>query len=278
MKQLALIFALYLLCHLSATSQITLDYVDSENRYALGNTFNVVDIDENETKYYFIDTASNQFSLFNMDFTPFIENVQLPGEFRLTFAVYYISRQLFDCDPDNIEFIYAAPNDATATFKILRTDGTELFSQDSTIGFYCYGCLGGSQEIRPIRRTSDGTKMFLGKYNLLNEFNPIQTQIYSLCGDLPSGMVEQPFEPINTVKVYPNPTQDEVSFEVQIPPHVRSYDLVVYDRLGKKVWQEEHIVERRHSNSTAALPQGTYFYTILHQNNRLAQGTLITVD
>ena len=172
------------------SGQITLDYADPNNTYGLGWSFFPVDIDNNETKYCFLDTVNNKFSLYNMNFTPFMTNIQLPGSFNQNYVVMYISRRLFDCDSSNIEYMYSAPFVLSSTLKILRTNGNVLFTKDSTIALYSIGCLGGSNDMRPIRKTSAGTKMFLGKYVPSNPNNNIQNQVYSLCGTLPIGFAE----------------------------------------------------------------------------------------
>src|SRR3972149_7170144 len=84
-------------------AQITLDnIVDSVNR---GDDFYMARISPTETKYVFLDTVTNTFSLYNMDFTPFMTNIAVPEPFDImTYPMQpiYITRALFDCDTSNI--------------------------------------------------------------------------------------------------------------------------------------------------------------------------------
>src|SRR5436305_1807307 len=84
-------------------AQITLDTTIT-TRGGLGYDYYTVQISKTETKYLFEDTLSNTFSLYNMDFTPFLLNISVPEPFGpYTFQVIYVTRTLFDCDSTNIE-------------------------------------------------------------------------------------------------------------------------------------------------------------------------------
>lgn len=259
-----------------SSGQITLDYSDNNNTYGLGWTFYPVDIDNNETKYFFMDTVNNQFTLYNMNFTPFMSNIQIPGSYNVNYSVMYLSRRLFDCDSSNIEYMYSAPFVPSSTLKILRTNGNVLFSKDSTIALYSIGALGGSNDMRPIRKTSAGTKMFLGKYVPSNTNNNIQNQVYSLCGALPQGYAEI-FNPlVSAAKVYPNPTTNEVVFEINIPSNVSKYDLTLYDLNGKTIIKVQDLKSNRHSLDISAFNSGVYFYSLTSDNKPFATGKIVS--
>src|ERR1043165_6491616 len=126
MKKVVL-FILATASSIVSNGQITLDTM--VYRY-LGEDFKPVQISSTETKWFFADTTNNTFSLFNMDFTPFITNVVVPEPFApasSSMQALYITRSLFDCDSTNIEYAYYSPRNIGKSFKVLRTDGTLLF-------------------------------------------------------------------------------------------------------------------------------------------------------
>lgn len=258
------------------TGQITLDYIDNSNTYWLGTTFYPVDIDNNMTKYLFIDTANNRFNLYNMNFTPFMTNIQLPGSYNLNYKVMYVSRQLFDCDSTTIEYVYSAPHEYSSPFKIFQTNGNLVFSLDSAVGIYLIGILGGSNDIRPIRKTSAGYKMFLGKYVPSNPHNVLQYRVYSLCGELPMGYIESINPLTSSAKVYPNPTNSEITFEVTLPTNISKYNLVIYDTNGKEMIKENNLKSNRHTIDISTFSSGVYFYSLMDNNKPFATGKILS--
>ena len=127
MKKLRIIFfALFLIQTNSTKAQITLDTTIDYAHANMVYFFNTVQISSTETKYYMADTVTNTFTLYNMDFTPFIANVAVPEPFikyvpgvRI-FRAIYITRALFDCDTSNIEYAYESATWGDQTFYIMR--------------------------------------------------------------------------------------------------------------------------------------------------------------
>lgn len=255
-------------------SQITLDAtIDSAN---LIYFFNSVQISDNETKYYIADTVNNSFNLYNMDFTPFIQNIPVPepfikqGNTTTIFRVIYISRSLFDCDTSNIEYAYEAATHSEERFYIMRTDGTELFHLDSANGPYCFGdCLGGADWIKPIVKTSDGTKLFLQRY-----WGGVS--IFSLCGSLPNGhdaIAENGFQ--SFVKVYPNPSGDRINFKVTLPNNMEQFCLEISDINGRVVKRESIHSFDDYILDTSNFPSGNYNFRLVTKNQNIQNGKFI---
>ena len=196
-----------------------------------------VQISATETKYLFADSTTNTFSLYNMDFTPFLLNVPVPEPFATwTFQVLYVTRTLFDCDSSNIEYVYESSlGNNNHPFYIMRTDGTQLFRLDSAIGIFCLGgCLGLSDIIRPIRNTSAGTKLFLhrpgGNGQLIN--------IYSLCGTLPLDVFDFTISNQSFVKMFPNPSSGSIIFQINLPDNISECELIILDNSAKELIRE----------------------------------------
>lgn len=231
-----------------------------------------VQISPTETKYLFADTVTNTFSLYNMDFTPFMTNIAVPEPFAAwTFQVLYVTRSLFDCDTSNIEYVYATPAGGTKPYYIMRTDGTQLFKLDSAIGYYCLGgCLGLSDIIRPIRNTSAGAKLFLHK-GIGNQ----DVHIYSLCGTLPVEVFD--FMNINQsfVKIFPNPTSNTISFQINLPDNINEYELVIHDNSSKEIKREQVNSRMEMTIDVSNFSSGTYFYSLCTKNKAYQSGKFV---
>ena len=263
---------------LKSNAQITLDHIVDSTELSLGLAygFKAVQISPTETKYYVNDTITNTFSLFNLDFTPFISNISVPEPFiqgtdRL--QALYITRELFDCDTTNIEYAYYSPGNINGTFRILRTDGTILFQLDSANGPYGYGnMLGGSDVIRPIINTSGGAKLFLQSYSLGYQ----HVYIYSLCGSLPNDIFD--FTEVNqsSVIIFPNPTSSALTFKFNLIDNVYQHELAILDDEGREVNRER--INNNIKQSTldvSKFASGIYHYSLLAKNRVVFTGKFI---
>ena len=275
MKLRSIIAAFLLTLTISASAQITLDtIIDSTN---MAFWFKPVQLGDNESKYYLADTANNTFDLYNMDFTPFLINIQVPepfisnGPIPSIFQAIYITRSLFDCDSTTIEYAYEAATHSERTFYIMRTDGSQLFRLDSANGPYCFGdCLGAQDWVKPIVSTSAGTKMFLQRYS--GELN-----IYSLCGNLPplSSPAISTISP-SFVKVFPNPSSGSTTFEIHPPNNSDEYTLVILSETGKEVSRKNvDSVSQLNNIEITNLKSGCYFYSLCSKKKSYQSGKFI---
>jgi hypothetical protein len=270
MKYHTLRFVFLFLCIFSKAcfSQITLEHTVFPQT-GMGDDFYLAQISETETKYVLCDTVTNTFSLFNMDFTPFLSNISVPEPFsHFDFQAIYITRTLFDCDSSNIEYIYESTTDNTKMFRIVRTDGTILFQRDSTNGPFCLGgCLGFSDIIRPIRNTSDGTKLFLqtginGRLAIL---------IYQLCGTLYNSIFDVGVLNQSIISIYPNPTSNSLQVKFNSLNNMEDFELNIMDNFG----QVYHSLKMNSNNiitsiDVSSLSNGVYYYS-LHNKGKIIQ-------
>ncbi len=267
---------LFLLLNTSSTAQITLDaQIDSSAYPAL---WRMVQISPTETKYLFPDTVNNTFNLLNMDFTPFISNIAVPDPWAWTtvqhYSVYYITRDLFDCDTSNIEFVFAAPLTAYKPFRVLRTDGTLLFQLDSAIAFFCGGDCGngGSDWVPPILNTSAGAKLVLSKFNSGNEVD----YIYSLCGTLPNQVFDFPTISQSYVRIFPNPSAGLLTFQLNLPDNRNEYELVILDINGAELKREKvNVLSNTFSIDVKEYSSGSYVYSLCTKNKSYQNGKFI---
>jgi hypothetical protein len=265
---------LFILLSTSSSAQITLDNTVTSIS-SIGQDFYTVQISSTETKYLFEDTVTNTFSLYNMDFTPFLLNIAVPEPFsNWTFQVLYVTRSLFDCDTSNIEYVYEASTSEIHTFYIMRTDGTQLFSKDSVNGPFCLGggCLSLSDDIRPIRNTSAGAKLFLQRHRA----GQVSIFIYSLCGTLPEDVFDLTLQSQSYVTVFPNPSSTTLTFKINLPDNMNEYELVIVDNSAREVKREKvNSLNINYSIDMRNYSSGTYYYSLCTKNKSYQSGKFI---
>lgn len=264
-------------------AQITFDYTVDSTFY--GYLFYPAKIGNNETKYVFLDTVANVFSLYNIDFSPFLLNISVPhplhsfaGPYEYFYHIMYISRTLFDCDSTNIEYLFSSQDDPFHPLWVMRTDGTVLFLADSSRAPYCLGCPGGTSLLRPILETELGTKLVIMKdYQTTTGARNIS--FYSLCGSLPNGIQEFDFTgqgQQNFVKVFPNPNAGELSFDVSVPDNLNNYELRIVDNnlreLRSQKIKNNQSIYHLNVNDFAT---GTYYYSLSSNKTILQSGKFI---
>lgn len=244
----------------------------------LDTGFKVVWLNQNESKYYFVDTLNNSFSLYNMDFTPFVLNISVPEPFNSAqygFQVLYITYTLFDCDSSNIEYVYTAPFDGDKPFRVMRIDGSVIFQRDSINSTYCFGCRGGSDDIRPIVNTSSGTKLFLQTFKL----GYSQIFIYSLCGSLPTKTTEMSVlsEEGISLNLFPNPSTGIVNLDIQVPANLKTaeLDFLIFNNYGQILKVSKIKNKDLHAIDVSYFQNGIYFYKIISKNNSYHVGKFI---
>ncbi len=279
MKKIWKYFIVFILANMARQSvcigQITLDTTLMPLN-GWGFDMYPVQISATESKYLFSDSVNNTFSLYNMDFTPFLLNIAVPEPFATwTFQVLYVTRTLFDCDSTNIEFVYEATLGGTGNnpFYIMRTDGTQLFKRDSAYGAYCLGgCLGLTDILRPIRNTSSGAKLFLH----IPGGNGQLTSIYSLCGTLHVDGFD--FSEVNqsVVKLFPNPTTGSLTFQISAPDNVNEYELVIVDNNAKELRREKiNLRNDKYVIDVSNFSSGIYYYSLCTKNKAYQSGKFV---
>ncbi|HXF90534.1 MAG TPA: T9SS type A sorting domain-containing protein [Candidatus Nitrosotenuis sp.] len=275
MKKLLLITAsAWMLCTASVRAQITLDFENDTIAFGPGE-FYCIDISDDESKYIHFNKVKNSFSLYNLDMSQFLPDVSLPvGDSLLDgYVVMYVTRTLFDCDSSNIEYAYSKPvSSDRVPFRILRTDGTILLEVDSARGPYHFGgSSGGSTIISPIRKTSEGTKLFLDILNLSGK----GIQVYSLCGELPTGylnILEQESQQ-SYVNLYPNPSAMKINFEIAPPNNQEEFDLVIYDAYGRELYRKNiKAANDKYTLDFSNFSNGTYFYSLVTKEKSFQTG------
>jgi len=278
-KQLLLIASSLVLCTASVNAQITLDFTVDSTLY--GYYFYPAKINANETKYVFLDTASNTFSLYNLDMTPFLANISVPhpifnsdgsggGYF---YHIMYLTRSLFDCDSTNIEYLYSAQDEPYQPLWVIRTDGTVLLYADSSRGPYCLGCPGGTTLQRPILNTEIGTKLFIMKHPIPG-YSINRISVYSLCGTLPNDIYDFQLEQgANYIEVFPNPSSKQLNFKISPPDNFSEYDIIIFNSHAQEVKRHNlRISGNAFSVDMQPFDSGIYYYSLTSKNKVIQTG------
>ena len=265
-------------------AQINLEFTVDSTFY--GYLFYPTKISDTETKYVFLDTVADNFSLYNLDLSPFKLNIQVPyslqnpdGNSAWFYHVMYITRSLFDCDTSNIEYLYSAQNYPGVPIWVMREDGTVLFTADSSRAPYCLGCPGGTNLLRPILETENGAKLVIMR-DYQTSTGAKNISIYSLCGSLPNGIDENGSLQENSsqqyVMLYPNPGLNQVTFDITLPDNLNDYSLNVIDSNSRLVGRTKvDKINSHFSIDTSSLTNGTYFFTLSSIKFHLQSGEFI---
>jgi len=273
--KLIILASILMLSNANIKAQITLEHTFLDSCY-MGDLFYCTDIGNNDFKYVFLNKYKNSFSLYNMDMSPYLTNVQIPviaDSISDGFGVIYITKALFDCDTTNIEYAFEVQWDMLHPFRVFRTDGTLLLQVDSANGPYGFGLYDGSHDVRPIVNTSAGTKLFLQKYH---PNNYPEVRVYALCGTLPTNVYDFSEHNKSFVKVFPNPATEELNFEVTPPNNLEEFQIVIFDAAAKEQKRESISLQRgKCSLDVRNYSSGIYLYSLIGKNKVYQSGKFV---
>ena len=243
-----------------------------ENTYPTGsptkNYLRLVKLSSSGYKYVINDTS--KITLYNLNHSIFKTIIfpPCPGWVLNTSAlhVFYISEQLFNTNPSDIEYFLLYTDKSFIIHSIIYNDiGNLLFRKDSTqtaLGASYYG----NEDF--ISYTPSGVKMIIGR-----QFNGAAS-VYSLPGTLPchdctNGTITSIMTASGTsqdgkISNYPNPSAGQTTVEYNLPEGITTADLVFYNITGQEV-KRFKVTNAFHDIiiSTADLDAGTYYYQIL---------------
>jgi hypothetical protein len=224
MKTSVLFSALILLLSLKSFSQI--EFIgEHEDDFV---TF--VMVDDNMPKIYVAGNSPASFTLYNLDNSVY-RQIEVPQEnITGSFFIQFISRSLFDCDTNTVEYMichnHMDPMSSVDNrwVKIMREDGTELFYQEDAV-VYGDASTYMAQNNGTVRNNSSGAILRIGMVESLDPL-PYKARFYQLCGSLPvmerasllgdlTGLWENDSEG-SELMLYPNPVNNGfVQFEME---------------------------------------------------------------
>lgn len=249
-------------------AQLTFGQVTLENIYpnvysGTSKHFSFIQLDSMTYKYALFDPNGSQFTLYNLNHSVYL-NVTIPITFVAGSAQYqiaFVTKSLFDCDSTNIEYALSflgtgSPTSYPKRFYVYRTDGTQLANIDSCCFMnYSDGWKYGPEYNKPIVNTPLGSKLLL---RCLDG----SARVYSLCGNLPTGIAENINENI-LGNPFPNPTSDQITIPYSIPESEITGIIKVYDGSGKEV--KSFTVDNNFKAiniATTELATGNYYYQL----------------
>jgi len=264
MKKLStlLLICSTLIC-LKTSAQVTLEqsYFTNQKRFYL------TDIGNNNYKY--VITEVTGVTLYNLDHTLYFSFVPVLPVWQppYYYEPIYITKSLFDCDSTTFEYALTSGGYPNGGFYIYRTDNTLLFGKDSVTGPYCWGCGTGSIIIKPIESTPVGTKLYL--------FNNDSTWVYSLCGELPL-VIDEHSMMASYVKVFPNPANGMINFEINPPNNQEKFILTIYNS-SFQVVKEINVNSKNYQLdlNSEPLSSGTYLFDLRTDNKVFQTGKFV---
>ncbi len=263
------------LSFLKINAQVTFEHSYPGPNSSSWARLQLINLGKDEYKYVIVDFPANTITLYNMDHSVY-KSIKVPVtlENESENNVGYISRSLFDCDDEKIEYAIL-PQSGKHDFYIYREDGTVLFQRENTIAPYCLGCFGGSYDVRPIVNTPQGAKLFLLQAEPgTGAF--LKTDVYKLCGQLPTEITETKTDNSSYVKVYPNPSTGIPHFQVDLPSNIQNYEIRIYNASGQPVQSlKAQRGNQQPSFENMNLSSGLYLFTLQADGKVIQNGKFV---
>ena len=262
-----LIIGLLLIAGISSEAQITL-----EHTYPAGSVIKdylrLVKLSSSGYKYAADNDSS--LTLYNLNHTVFRTITFPPFSFGLLSSssnvvhTYYISEELFNTNPNDIEYLLFYTDPHTMGHIIVYDEtGNILFSKDTVT----FGGSGVYLNEDFISYSTAGCKMIIShRYSGA-------AYVYSLPGFLPchdctngetsSFVTDNGHPKEGSITNYPNPSSGQTTIEYELPQGTTIADLVFYDMTGREV--KRYKVSNAFKDiliSTDELAAGTYYYQL----------------
>lgn len=249
---------------LSGFAQVSL-----EKTYDFSTT--IVNLETIGYKYYLMDVPNSQCRIYNMDHTIYKTiNCPVPNGYYLA-DIKYLSEQLFDTDPQ-IELAYTYYKTVTTSSSYYYVYGARVISEDRTV----LQTIDDAQYIYVNKAGYDKYKLFAYCFDYSVTPETVWTNIYSVPGNSVSAIVGPGKQMDVFLNTYPNPANDLVNLDYQLPKSVRSAQLYIYDSKGKMV--KDFLVDG-HSNHIALhvddLSSGIYYYHIKYDKHQTESRKMI---
>lgn len=258
---LRLIILALLMNALSSQAQISL-----EHSYT-GST-GITHLSVSGYKYFMMDVYSYQCKMYNIDHSVWKTiNLAVPSGMYL-YDIRHVSENLFNAD-NKVELCYTYYSyDTTMLFftyysKVIDEDGVELLAIPGA----------SYSEVKPAGTA--GTKLLAYVYDYSTYPSTMQTQVYTLPGNLPSGGTD--FEgSLSSPSAFPNPTTSTITIPYKLPDGVVEGKLQLLGGRGEigKVFK----VDRNFSElriDVGGFPCGVYHYLLLTDKGISTRGTFI---
>jgi hypothetical protein len=219
-------------------------------------------------KYFLMDVTNSQCRLYNMDHSLWKTiNLPVPTGMYL-YDIKYVSETLFNADSKvELAYIYYY-YDATLLYytyytKVINQDGVELLS------------IPGCAYLEVYSPGSYGTKMLAWVYDYSIVNYTVNTMVYSLPGNLPTGANQLTVDP-KMSKPFPNPAGSEVTIPYELPDGVNTAEIQLMNGSGQVI--HHYTVDRTFHElliRTTGMPKGVFLYQLKTDQGIISSGKFI---
>ena len=272
MKHSFLLFILLL--SIEGFPQITLDFQTSV--YGMIP----IKITNSRTKYFATDfdkiNIENKFYLYNLDGSVY-KTIQMPVKpdpSATIYSIYAISESLFDNDTSQVKYLVSynwdsIPNNTSYQYnkvRVIREDGTILLDEMNAYIYFCWPLDFSGLGIS-VYNTEDGPRLKLN-FQFAN-LTYYQTRVFTVQGQIPTGVQDQIPKRTDDLVLYPNPNNG--SFFLKFKKFDdRNYMIDLYTIQGKFIETFKSSGNPTHIN-TPGLSEGTYLLNT--RNNKGVNST-----
>lgn len=260
MKKISFVLLIGILS-LSINAQVVL-----EKKYNYSTS--IVKLETLGYKYYLMDVPNEQCRIYNLDHSLFKTiNCNIPNNYYLA-DIKYVSENLFDNDA-GIEIVctyyryYTTQQYYEYESKVINDDGSALTTIDGARYMY-------------VNETSDNVyKLFAYCFDYSIFPETVWTNIYGLPGTpVSSSLLDN--KPETWINAYPNPAQNSVRVDYQLPENIQSGVLNLLDNSGRTIHTFEVDTHTDHLLlNVNDYPNGMYHYFIEFGNSRTPSKKLI---
>ncbi len=237
-----------------------------ENNYPGSAT--IVELSLSGYRYYLMDTYSNACKIYHTDHSLWKTiPLSIPAGMYL-YDIQLVSETLFNTDSKTeLAYIYYSYDTTlyyyTYYMKVVNEEGVEVLSVPGC-GYVNLKTAGGT-----------GSKMLCYVYNYSIYPSTVNTLVYSLPGQIPTG-IAGPVSPAATERAYPNPSRQIVYIPVTITAKTGRTTVRISGADGKSL--REYPVNDGSpylSVDVSGYPKGMYSYLVLQGSVLLSSGKFI---
>lgn len=244
------------------TSFLSFGQITLQKTYNYSTT--VVKLETLGYKYYLMDVPNSQVRIYNMDHSLYkTVNCVVPNGYYLS-DIKYVSQNLFNTDAQiELAYTYYKYISTTSSYYymygsgVVNENGNNLLTIDGAQ--YLFVNKTGDTEYKLFAYCFD--------YSVLPE--TVWTNIYNLPGSLVSVANISGSEPDAFLNAWPNPANDIIRLNYELPDQVKSASLYLSDSNGRPV--RNYLIDGHSDHlviSVNNLAPGVYLYYVGYDNRR----------
>ena len=224
----------------------------------------IVNLETIGFKYYLMDVPNSECRMYNMDHSLYKTiDCPVPNGYYLA-DIKYVSEQLFDTDSE-IELAYTYYKIVTTSTSYYYIYGAKVVTENGTV----LQTIDNAQYIY-INQTGDNEyKLFAYCFDYSVSPETVWTNIYGVPGTSVSVISSPNSQEDVFLNAYPNPANDVIRLDYELPLNVRTARLHIIDSNGNLV--KDYLIDG-HANNIALnvndLSSGAYYYYIKYDKHQ----------